>query len=512
MADKEVGIEIKTTVDTSGAEQAKEALEAVAAAGEKVGASANPFTDGSQLRAGKQDEEAAAVAKKTAAIDAQAEALEELTDAEAGVIRSTRQLDQTAANAQGFKSLFDQQRLQIAGREIERLGATIGDLVARFAETDRGKDVISGLSAKISEEATATGGLILKIGTSVAQAWAAGGPVAGTIAGVNEIVKELGNSFIAVAEAEQRGAQEFSRTQEETIRRARDRQEVASDRAIAEAFEEENRKLGDQNERLAENARLLNARRDKRAANFELEQERQRAAGVPEEQLRAEKIVFDARLEREKIRQSELEARYRAALAERETNVARGTRDDIARTKGTNSPEFAAAAKTVRDAEGAQSDAERQAGVAAREAEFQRRALESRTAARLQAEARQAMEDARRETERQADKARAEAEKAARERQQAFDKAESIADQAASAAGSGGPKRRDVVAAANFEQLGDALQDRQTIAGVDALQKSIERFAASRLSADADVARRFRKMAEELDGLRAKLRTSGDGR
>ena len=505
MADRDIEIHVKTTADTSAAEAAKQALNEVAEAGARASADSavNPMADGSQLRAGKPDDEAAAVAKKTAAIEDQAEALGELSDAEAGVVRSTRELDQSAANAQGFKSLFDQQRLQGVGQEIERLGSTIGDLASRFAATDRGKEAFAGLS----EEVETAGGLALKTGAAVAQAWATGGPVAAALAAVNELVKEVGNSFLAVAEAEQRGQQEFARTQEETIRRARERQEVAADRAIAEAFEEENRKLGDQNERLAENARLLNARRDQRAANFELQQEQQRAAGVPEEQLRAEKIRFEAQLEREKIRQSELEARYRASIAERETNVARGNRDDIARTKGTNSAEFEAADKNVRDAEGAQSDAERQAGVAAREAEFRRQALEARTAARLQAEARQSKAEAERETKRKADEARAAADKAARERQQAGDRLGSIADQAANAAGRG-----NEAAAANFERLGNVVEANPTEKGAIALQQAIERFAASLEGNNAAAARRFRKMEQDIEGLRAKLKIGADGR
>lgn len=105
-----------------------------------------------------------------------------------------------------------------------------------------------------------------------------------------------------------------------------------------------------------------------------------------------------------------------------------------------------------------------------------------------------------------------EAEKAARERQQAFDKAESIADQAASAAGSGGPKRRDVVAAANFEQLGNALQANPNTAGVDALQRAIKSFAEAMESKDAADARKFREMAQDLERVKAKLKTGGDGK
>jgi len=116
-----------------------------------------------------------------------------------------------------------------------------------------------------------------------------------------------------------------------------------------------------------------------------------------------------------------------------------------------------------------------------------------------------------------AEKKRRDEEKKRREEiERAGEQAAGIADQAAGVVGRGN-RNRD--AANLFERLGNALQDRPTDKGAEALQQALERFAATMeaknaadASKDAEDARRFRQMAEKVESLRAKIRVGGDGK
>jgi hypothetical protein len=497
--DKKFDIEIGTSADTSGLDAVERQLKAVAAAGKSA---ANPMADGSQLRAGAAADPVETARETTQAIEEQAEALADLTDEQAGVIDATRRLNQEAAKPDGFNKLFTQQRLIQIASEFGNLARTVGEFATEFAKTEAGKELLSGLSAEAQE----FGGTLGSVASSAAAGFAAGGPVGGAIAATTALVKRLGDSFLEVQRAEEAGAAAFERTQAETMRRARERQELATDRAIAETFAEENRKLDEQNQKLDQNARLLGARQEEASAKFDLSQEQQRAAGTPEAQLRAEKIRFDAQQEREKIRAAEMQARYQASIAEREANVAAGARDDIGKAKGTDSPEFAAAAERARAAAAAQAAAERDAATAAQQAELQRSALEARTAARLQAEARQAQEAAARDTQRRAEDARRQQEDAdrtreaeARRRQQLGREGEGIADGLIGGAANGRQQ-------AALEQIGNRVA---AGGGLDELTGAIERML---VTADEQRARQLRSAMERIARLEAKLKAGGDAK
>ena len=109
--------------------------------------------------------------------------------------------------------------------------------------------------------------------------------------------------------------------------------------------------------------------------------------------------------------------------------------------------------------------------------------------------------------------ARAEERRQAEERrrreeiERAGEQAGGIADRAANATGRG-----NEAAAANFERLGNALQANPNTAGVDALQRAIKSFAEAMESKDAADARKFREMAQDLERVKAKLKTGGDGK
>jgi hypothetical protein len=83
-----------------------------------------------------------------------------------------------------------------------------------------------------------------------------------------------------------------------------------------------------------------------------------------------------------------------------------------------------------------------------------------------------------------------------------------IADRAANAAGRGGFQAD----AALIERLGNAVEANPNTAGVDALQRAIKSFAEAMESKDAADARKFREMAQDLERVKAKLKTGGDGK
>jgi hypothetical protein len=110
--------------------------------------------------------------------------------------------------------------------------------------------------------------------------------------------------------------------------------------------------------------------------------------------------------------------------------------------------------------------------------------------------------------------ARAEERRLAEERrrreeiQREGERAGGIADQAANAAGRGGFQ----VDAALIERLGNAVEARPTSGGVGELQRVLRSLAETLEGTRAEEARRYREMVADLEKVKAKLKTIGDGK
>lgn len=398
-------LKIGITADTSGAEQAKAALEGVKAAAEGANAATTAATGGSspaesrgfggQLDVGPSADPEP-IRERTEAIEEQAEALEELTDAEAGVIDATDQLDKQADKPDGFKMLFDQQRLQAIGKEVEKLGGTVGDLAREFMDTEAGKRFFGGLS----EEAQEFGSIALQTGAAVVQGWSEGGPIGAALAGLNVLVKEVGDSFLAVARAEEQAVADLAAETDRLAKRTKERNEIAADRAVEEAFRREGEFLGDQTEQLERQNRLLAARRDLNRAEQDLQDEQDLASGAASpEEIRIRKIRADAAAEAQAIKDREKAARDAALAQELEVQRQENNARRIADKDGTFSEEFQTASKGLAGAQGELRDRQLDAAAAAEERDLRLRELEKRTAEKLQAEALRNREAAERDSE-----------------------------------------------------------------------------------------------------------------
>lgn len=513
MADKDISIQIKTTADTAGAESAKRALEEVAQAGERAaagGASGAPATRGfggmldSSPERTEGDTEA--VKQKTAAIEEQVEALEDLTDAEAGVIDATKRLNEEAKTPDGFKALFDQQRLQETAREMRELGSTVRDLVQQFAATEAGKEFFGGLS----EEARTFGGVALQTGAAVAQGWAAGGPIGAAVAGLNVLVREVGDSFLAVSRAQEEAARSYAAEEARITAQTRERRREAESRAIEQQIQRENDKLEDQSEILREQQGLLRDRKELADATFDLDQAQAAAAGATPEQLEIARVQKELRDKEQEIAQARTNRQNERGGIE----VERDARDvRIRNARRRNDPEAVERLERERDELQEQlEDRERADGTLTRGEDAQLEAARRRAAARLTGIATGARGEAARDTERRArdreaaeERARSEGATAESRRQGLGREGEGLANTAARAIAG-----RSERAARQLEQLGDNLAENPTAAAADELGKMVDKFATSLEGRDAATARKLRDLSQKFDRLEARLKVKGD--
>ncbi|WP_193214796.1 hypothetical protein [Luteolibacter marinus] len=204
--------------------------------------------------------------------------------------------------------------------------------------------------------------------------------------------------------------------------------------------------------------------------------------------------------ELEAVKVSEAELRRYLALektiiAEREALVAERLKEEEAAHKA------AGKAAKERDRVAAEVSAETEGAVNAFELGRQTRGVTTGAAAQRAADA---------AAKRKADEAAREAARVAAEasqREQLGAQGEGIADQAARAIAS-----RSERAAAQFEKLGNDLAGNPTAEAADRLGSALEKVAANLDGREQRTARQFRAMAERMERLEAKLRTSGDGK
>lgn len=501
MADgKKFDIELGTKADTSGLEAVERQLKAVAAAGKEA---VNPMTDGSQLRAGGAGDAAEQVRKTTEAIQEQTEALEDLTDAEGGVVDATVRLNEEAKKPDGFKSLFDQQRLQQTAREMRQLGATVRDLFQEFAATEAGKEIFGGMS----DDARAFGRVALQTGAAVAQGWAAGGPIGAAVAGLNVLVKEVGDSFLAVSRAQQEAARSYAAEEARIIAQTRERRALAADRQIEDRFRSETQWLENQNDQLQNNNRLLDARRGRMSAEFALRQEQDRAMGKSEGEIAIERINAERIAEQRELDRREFMARQQALGAENARDTQFRRTMGIGETKGTGSPEYREARQEWKDLDNETKQARARAAKEEAAIAEERLALQARTAQRLQEEARRQAEESARDSERRArdqavaeERVSREAKEEAVRRQGLGREGEGIADGVAR--GAADPRQ-----ALALEQIGNRIAADPAGDGLGKLTEAIESLMTT---ADDARARQLRQALERIERLEARLTKRAD--
>jgi hypothetical protein len=444
-----------------------------------------------------------------------AAAVEELAGQQTAAAEATREMDEAAEQSDGFKKLFDQQRLQAIGKEVEKLGGTIGELVEGFKETKAGQDFFGGLS----DEAKVFGGIAAEVGTSVVQGWAEGGPIGAALAGLNVLVKEVGDSFLAVARAEEQAAADLEAEMDRLNKQTRERKREAASDAIEKQFDRETEALSDQNEKLQEQAGLLKARKALADADFDLKQAQDEAAGKSPDQLAIERVQRG-------VQQAEAAARQELTRAQDERNVIENTRDAAAlrgrivlqRGFAKDSPEFTKEKEAEEAAAAKLADRERADATRRREIELEVEAARKRAAAELTRIASGTRENQTRDTERRAaDEARE------REREQARATAEGrttatrraglgregegLADSAARAVAG-----RSERAARGLEDLGDRLASNPTAGAADALGSAVDKLAAGLEGRDAATARTLRQPAQQIERLAAGLKKLETGR
>lgn len=336
--DKEIRIGI--AAETSGADEARKALEGVRRAAEEAAAASSevkPLSEGGGARV-----DAKAVEEVTEAILEQVEAngvlidsLDELTDAEAGVVRSTgkvseefKKLSEEGKKPDGFGKLFSPERMEGIKGSFQDLGRAVGDFAKEFAKTEEGKKLLEGLP----EEVQVFGETALKVTDGVAKGFSQGGPIGGAVAGLTALIQHVGKEYLDAQERIAASDREWEDAQAKHTQMLQDKARAAAEAGIAERTEDENERLKDQNDILKENADLMRSRRDLADSEFELKQAKERAGGKPEEVLEAERVQHDL-----KRKEAETTEGERQRLEERKSIQVRGfrAREEAARIEKT---------------------------------------------------------------------------------------------------------------------------------------------------------------------------------
>lgn len=286
MADDDVKIKIGTEADTTGAETAEEAMKRLSQA-----VITNPMTDGSQLRATKQATEA--TKEHLEAIDDLVAAVRQLTEEEEAALKAQQDADVERAKnlkatregtdeaSDGFDRLFNQQRLQGIGQQLEGLARVSGEFVRKFSETEQGKEAIG----QLSEELTVLGSTAASVASGAAAGFATGGPWGAAIGGLTGLVKTLGDEWINTNERIMASNREFDQALAESTARIEARKKAAIDRAVEERFAAERLELQKQREELEHIKALRDAQQGLSNAQDKLGDQRAAQAGVPQSSI-----------------------------------------------------------------------------------------------------------------------------------------------------------------------------------------------------------------------------------
>lgn len=444
--------------------------------------------------------------------------LDKASEATDGLAESTKKLDETA-KGKGLSDLFNQQRLIEIGRQFERLGETVRSFAQKAAETEKGREALAGLSDATEVYGKVAGG----VAAATAQGFAQGGPIGAGIAALTSLISSFADEWLDAQKRIEQSNKEFDDAVADQTERMRERKRVASDRAIEDAFQRENEILGDQNQKLTEQQRLLELRRELEKETFEEGQEVARGKGKSEADIRRDRIRFEAEQENQRINDEEARIRLARDEAEARRKAALDRREAL-RERGTESKDFQDADKNFQAADEAYDDAsltfERSFGGL----NLRRAAVTVRTRRRLTEENRREREEAEREQERAEEKREQEEKRAAdkekrerdrkerEERQKAEERrrlglqGESIADQAA------GLTRENPRQSRALEEIGNNLARNPTAGGADALGDALESLARGLTGRDEDQARKYRALAEKVRRLEAQIKKGGDGR
>jgi hypothetical protein len=475
----------------------------------------NPMTDGSQLRSGGASKH---IEETTTALKEQVEVLEEVAEAEDSVARSTGnltsaqgKLNEEAKKPDGFKSLFDQQRMIQVGRLMGDLARAVGDFAREFSKTEQGQEMMS----KLSKETEVYGKTLGSVVAGAAEGFAVGGPIGGLIGGLTGAVKnfaeeyidaqariEASNKGLAVAEAEHAALREK-------------KMKAGATREVENQLRRETDELEDQNEALRENEALMRSRQDLAKAEFELKQAQDEASGKSKEEMDTERIQFELQQKNEMLSKQAWDRKVESNVADSGAVQAEEAARKIGEVNGTLSPEFQAAQEKAKKAREAAEDDKRRLPKDLEQIENERRSaglgaaagltrISTRSADRLEREAQREKEKKDREKEQQEREEERERDADARKREGVGRGLEGIADRGASIVGKGNPK-----AAQSFEKIGDALANDPTakeIGGLSKLLEGLEQY----LGPDSERAREVRKLQDQMRRLEGQLKKGGD--
>jgi chromosome segregation ATPase len=246
---KKFDIEVGTKADTSGLEAVERELKAVENAGK---AAVNPMTDGSMLRAAGEIDEATTATRELAgelerAAGSATDVAAELKDVGEKVEDVSKE-----KKGRGFDDLFKQQRLQGIGQELKQLAGTLGEVARKFADTEAGQDLFSGMS----EEVKVFGTTALTVASGVAQGYAQGGPIGAAIGGLNGLIKTVADSFIESNERIKAAEKDLETAQLAHAARQRQRKIDATTREIEQRIDAETLAIQRQNAALERNRQL----------------------------------------------------------------------------------------------------------------------------------------------------------------------------------------------------------------------------------------------------------------
>ena len=524
-------IRIGVTAETSGAEEARKALEGVRRAAEEAAAASGevrPLEGG----AGGARVDARAIEEVTAATLEQVEAngilidsLDELTDAEAGVVRSTgkvseefKKLSEEAKKPEGFAKLYSKERMEGIKSSFQDLGRAVGEFAKEFAKTDEGKRLLEGLP----EELQVFGETALKVSDDVAKGFSQGGPIGGAVSGLAALIQHVGKEYLDAQERIKASNEELERAQAAHAEKAEARRKEAIRTDIEKQYQRELEILESQSEEMDRQRQVRSALRELQDEDFALNEEKERAAGASETDLKRKRIDYEATRDKEALdeevkagqkRMEEMKAAHEAALKKRDDIRTRGL--------GTGDAEYEEAQRQVNESNEQFIDSIRDVGALGKANGLKKAAID-RSAERqhLQLDREESGRKKREEDREAADK-KQEDEKAARDGEQKArvrkseegrvrdigHDADGISSKAAGIAEKRLGKGKGSEA---LDTIGAALSDDPTAKELESLTKLLTQLAGALDKKGGGDSRAIRDLQKEVRDLQGKLTKGGD--
>lgn len=244
---------------------------------------------------------------------------------------------------EGFKKLFDQQRLQGIGQQLGVLAQSAGAFAREFSKSDAGKEMFSGLS----EEATIFGETALSIANGVAQGYAQGGPIGAAIGGLAGLIDKVGGEWLDSNARIVQAEKEVSAAILANTSRIRERRKEAAGREIEQTYRSEKQELEAQRQELERIAKIRNSERDLAKAKDKLADAKAVAAGTPQAAVDIENVGQDFEAQRQALGDELAGARAELQTLGAELFAATDAYNAQARLTGTKSEEAVKALELV---------------------------------------------------------------------------------------------------------------------------------------------------------------------